>query len=222
MSAGTTTLPRPTGANAKFDHILDCATRVFCEKGYEGASIRTIARRSSVSLAGLYYYVHSKEQLLYLIQKQSFATLLDLWQQRLQQAGPDPEQRLRLFVRNHIGYFLAHPEAMKVLSHESESLKPPYAGEVADLKRAYYRQCRNVLEDLKRARKLRNLNTRVAVLSLFGMMNWIYTWYNPRVDPEADMLAGQMADLFLRGLQNTDAGRRPVRSRNSRERRAAA
>ncbi len=222
MSAGTTTLARASGAHAKFNQILGAATRVFCEKGYEGASIRTIARRSRVSLAGLYYYVHSKEQLLYLIQKQSFATLLDLWQQRLQQAGPDPEQRLRLFIRKHIGYFLAHPEAMKVLSHESESLKPPYAGEVADLKRAYYRQCRNVLEDLKRARKLRHLNTRVAVLSLFGMMNWIYTWYNPRVDPEADVLAGQMADLFLRGLQNTGTGRRGLRSRNGRERRAAA
>src|SRR3972149_3897848 len=45
----------------KLGHILACATRVFCEKGYEGASIRDIARRSRVSLAGLYYYGASKE-----------------------------------------------------------------------------------------------------------------------------------------------------------------
>jgi hypothetical protein len=38
------------------------------------------------------------------------------------------------------------------------------------------------------------------VLSLFGMMNWIYTWYNPRVDADAGHLAREMGDIFLRGI----------------------
>ena len=42
----------------------------------------------------------------------------------------------------------------------------------------------------------------MAVLSLFGMMNWIYTWHNPRVDLDAGELAGEMSDLFLRGVLN--------------------
>lgn len=220
MTASATTLPRRTPAGAKFDHILHCATRVFCEKGYEGASIRDIARRSRVSLAGLYYYVQSKEELLYLIQKNCFTTLVDRLQAVLKTADPDPEARLRLLVANHIRYFLQNPEAMKVLAHESESLRPPYAGEVAELKRTYYRLCRGVLEDLKRRRKLKHLNTRVTVLSLFGMMNWIYTWYNQRVDPDADCLAEQMASLFLYGLQaGSPASGRADRSRNGRGRR---
>jgi hypothetical protein len=40
----------------------------------------------------------------------------------------------------------------------------------------------------------------VAALSLFGMMNWIYTWHNPRRDAGAHELADEMADIFLRGL----------------------
>ena len=40
----------------------------------------------------------------------------------------------------------------------------------------------------------------MAVLSLFGMMNWIYTWYNPRVDANAEQLARGMGDIFLRGI----------------------
>lgn len=220
MTATATTLPRRAPAGPKFDHILHWATRVFCEKGYEGASIRDIARRSRVSLAGLYYYVESKEELLYLIQTNCFTTLVDRLQEVLKTADPDPQARLRLLVANHIRYFLQNPEAMKVLSHESESLRPPYAGEVAELKRTYYRLCRGVLEDLKRERKLKHLNTRVAVLSLFGMMNWIYTWYNRRVDPDADSLAEQMADLFLHGLQaGSPASGRADRSRNGRGRR---
>ena len=44
--------------------------------------------------------------------------------------------------------------------------------------------------------------TRIAVLSLFGMMNWIYTWHNPRVDADAEQLAREMGDMFLRGVMN--------------------
>jgi hypothetical protein len=32
------------------------------------------------------------------------------------------------------------------------------------------------------------------------MMNWIYTWYNPRVDADAEELSRGMGDIFLRGI----------------------
>ena len=35
------------------------------------------------------------------------------------------------------------------------------------------------------------------MLSLFGMMNWIYTWHNPRVDADAGSIAREMGDVFL-------------------------
>jgi hypothetical protein len=39
------------------------------------------------------------------------------------------------------------------------------------------------------------------------MMNWIYTWYKPRVDPDAHELAQEMGDIFLKGIGGRDAGR---------------
>lgn len=194
----------------KLDHILACATRVFNEKGYEGASIRDIARASRVSLAGLYYYFRSKEELLFLIQKHTFATLIENLERDL--AGlDDPVAKLRCLIRSHLRYFLRHPEAMKVLSHESESLTPPFAREVTDLKRSYYRICRSLLEELAAQNALRSLHTRVAVLSLFGMINWIYTWYKPRVDPDADTLAETIATIFFSGILARRRLRRPWR-----------
>ena len=217
------TLQRRPAAGNKLDHILSCATRIFCEKGYEGASIRDLSRRSGVSLAGLYYYFDSKEELLYLIQKHCFTTLLARLEGELGSAPRNPEARLRLLIRNHLGYFLQNPEAMKVLSHEADSLTPPYARQVADIKRSYYRICRSILDDLKRQRKLRRLNTRLAVMSLYGMMNWIYTWYKPRLDPDADALADHMSDLFLGGiLAGASGSARWPRSRNGRRRTLAA
>jgi AcrR family transcriptional regulator len=186
----------------QLDKILEHATEVFCERGYEGASMRDLSRATGMSLAGLYYYFDSKEKLLYLIQKHTFSRIVEQLRERL--AGvSDPEQRVRVFILNHLEYFLAHQEAMKVLSHEDDALKNGYGAEVLTIKREYYRICRDLLDQLKRAAGLQ-FETRLAVLSLFGMINWIYTWHNPRVDADAEALARGMGNIFLCGLMNSE------------------
>src|ERR1700688_4966056 len=193
------TPPSPaTRYDRRLAEILAHATEVFCKKGYEGASMRDLSRESGMSLAGLYYYFESKERLLYLIQKHTFTTIVQRLKARLQGVS-NAEERIRIFILNHLEYFLANQAAMKVLSHEAEVLKNGFASEVAAIKREYYRICVGLLDDLKRERDLR-FSTRIAVLSLFGMMNWIYTWHNPRVDADAAAIAGEMGDVFLRGV----------------------
>ena len=192
-----TTAPE-TRYDRRLAEILNHATEVFCKKGYEGASMRDLSRESGMSLAGLYYYFESKERLLYLIQKHTFGTIVQRLKARLEGVS-DPEQRIRIFILNHLEYFLANQAAMKVLSHEDEVLKNGFGTEVAVIKREYYRICVGLLDELKCERGLQ-FSTRLAVLSLFGMMNWIYTWHKPRVDADADSIAGEMGDIFLRGV----------------------
>jgi len=168
--------------------------------------MRDLSRASGMSLAGLYYYFESKERLLFLIQKHTFTTIVQRLKSRLEGVS-DPEQQIRVFILNHLEYFLAHPASMKVLTHEAEALKNGFASEVAAIKREYYRICVGLLDELKRVRGLQ-FSTRISVLSLFGMMNWIYTWHNSRIDADAGQLATEMGDIFLRGVMTgTKAGK---------------
>ena len=191
-------IPPASRYDQRLAKILAHATSVFCEKGYEGASMRDLSRASGMSLAGLYYYFESKERLLFLIQKHTFSTIVRRLKTRLEGVD-DPEQRIRIFILNHVEYFLANQAAVKVLSHEAEVLKNGFAAELAAIKREYYRICLGLIEELKRDRGFQ-LSSRIAVLSLFGMMNWIYTWHNPRVDADAESIAREMGDIFLRGV----------------------
>ncbi len=208
--------PAGNGSRKRFDRrlgeILDHATAVFCDKGYDAASMRDLSRATGMSLAGLYYYFESKEKLLYLIQKHAFETILAGLRRRLERVA-DPEQRVRVLIQNHLEYFLANQKAMKVLSHEDEALKNSYGAEVRAVKREYYRICRGLVEDLMRAHGVES-SGRIAVLSLFGMMNWIYTWHNPRVDADAGVLARQMSDIFLNGLLGAGRHKRSRARRN--------
>jgi AcrR family transcriptional regulator len=192
----------PTRFDRRLSKILDHATAVFYEKGYEGASMRDLSRVTGLSLAGLYYYFESKEELLCMIQKHYFTVVVERLQGRLKDVS-DPEARVRTFVLNHFEYFLAENyKATKVLSKEDDVLAGDLGAEVTALKRQYYRSCSALVETLKKEKGL-EFNTRVAVLSLFGMMNWIYTWYKPHVDPGAEGLARQVGDIFLSGIKSS-------------------
>jgi AcrR family transcriptional regulator len=223
MSASSITraLEHPSPNDTRFDRrlaqILDFATEVFAEKGYDGASMRDLSRLSGISLAGLYYYFESKEKLLYFIQQHTFATIVERLRERLASSS-DPEARIRIFIHNHVEYSVARQKAMKVLSHEDDVLANGYGVELATIKREYYRICVGLVDDLAKAEGLKSvgvtagathgIGTRTAVMGLFGMMNWLYTWYKPRVDPDAKVLAREISDIFLQGIRGgTKAGR---------------
>jgi AcrR family transcriptional regulator len=213
MSASSTTrepnpeFPQDSRFDRRLAEILDYATEVFAEKGYEGASMRDLSRLSGISLAGLYYYFESKEKLLYFIQQHTFATIMERLRERLATSS-DPEERLRIFVHNHVDYSIAKQKAMKVLSHEDDVLKNGYGAELAAVKREYYRICVGLVDDLAKAEGLNSvgatggIDTRTAVMGLFGMMNWLYTWYKPRFDPDTDVLAREFGDIFISGIRS--------------------
>lgn len=209
-------LPIPRDSEGKLQHILFHSAQIFAERGFGVASIRDISRATGISLSGLYYYFESKQKLLYLIQKHAFTSILKELQLRLNSAK-DPEERLRLFVQNHLEYLLTHPAEMKVLSHEEDALEEPYKKEIAAIKRRYYSLACEIFDNLAGREALSGLSPRISVLSLYGMMNWVYKWHNPKVDPRAEELAGTISEIFLRGVLHGRNGTR--RSRNEESRR---
>ncbi|HEY1268842.1 MAG TPA: helix-turn-helix domain-containing protein, partial [Candidatus Binatia bacterium] len=76
----------------KLEEILKCAAKIFAEKGFHSTSIRDISRATGMSLAGLYYYFRTKEELLFLIQERCILTLLQRWET----VNPDKDARTRV------------------------------------------------------------------------------------------------------------------------------
>ena len=186
----------------RHQEILEAAAQVITDRGLAETRIQDIADRCGVSPGLILYYFESKEKLLYLIQKDLFTTVMELLRERLKEVA-EPEARVRMFILNHVEYFLAKPKAMKVLSHEDDVLRQELSTEIVALKRQYYHCCADLVEALKAERNL-TFNSRAVVMSLFGMINWLHTWYNPRVDGTPRFLAGEIGDIFLRGVYSCD------------------
>ncbi len=184
----------------KLEFILRTSARIFAEKSYHSTSMRDISRATSVSLAGLYHYCKSKEQLLFLIQDNCFGRVLDRLEERLNGVD-DPVVRLRIMIENHLSFFVANMAEMKVLSHEAGSLRGDLRAHVSSRKHAYAKLARSILGDVQATqRKRQQVDLTVATYALFGMMNWIYNWYDPSGKLKVDDLATNLTQLFLGGF----------------------
>jgi AcrR family transcriptional regulator len=188
----------------KLEFILRTSARIFAEKGYHPTSMRDIARATEVSLAGLYYYCKSKEELLFLIQDNCFGRVHERLLERLRETA-DPVAKLRLVIENHLSFFAANMAEMKVLSHEADSLAGEMREHVTGRKQQYTRLVRRILAEVQQARAAGHeaapkLDLTVATYALFGMMNWIYNWYDPRGKLSVTDLVDNLARLFLSGF----------------------
>ncbi|MBD0371148.1 MAG: TetR/AcrR family transcriptional regulator [Pyrinomonadaceae bacterium] len=188
----------------KLEFILRKAARIFAEKGYHSTSMRDISRETRVSLAGLYYYCKSKEELLFLIQDNCFGRVLERLEERLKEAAT-PVEKLRVVIENHLSFFAANMAEMKVLSHEAEELSGEMYNHVSGKKQQYTRLVRQILSEAEQERQGANhtkIDLTVATYALFGMMNWIYNWYDPRGPLSVNDLVDNITRLFLSGFLN--------------------
>ena len=189
-----------TKHDQKLEFILRNAARIFAEKNYHSTTMRDISRATNVSLAGLYHYCKSKEELLFLIQDNCFGRVLERLEERLCEVE-DPLSRLRIFIENHLAFFAANMAEMKVLSHEAESLAGDLHTHVTTKKDKYTKLARRILKEIQQQQESGSqIDLTVATYALFGMMNWIYNWYDPRGKLKVSELVDNVTRLFLHGF----------------------
>ena len=200
----------PGEPQSKYDqkllYVLKTSAAIFAEKGYHSTSIRDISRATGMSLSGLYYYFKSKEELLFLIQDYCFSTVLEDCR-KLVANVEDPVRRLKLFIENHLNYFVNNMNEMKVLSHEANSITGDLFRKVNSKKRQYVDLAIDLLGEIARVHRVEDIDIRVAAFSLFGMMNWIYNWYNPRKDVDVAGLSRNITRIFLSGFLGDKSGK---------------
>jgi AcrR family transcriptional regulator len=160
--------------------------------------MRRIAAEAQASLAGIYHYVASKEEILYSIQLHAFDSLLRGLKSSLE-GIVDPRERLGAAVRNHVRHFGENMNELKVCARELETLEGKAYDEVHDRRRSYFEAVHKLVKDLHPQHGA-PLRSWLATANLFGMLNWFYQWYDPeRTRVSLDDLAAQQTALFLDG-----------------------
>jgi len=188
--------------------IFETAARIFCDKGFDKASMGDIADAMRLTKAGLYHHIRSKEELLYGI----MAYGMDLFEQKVLERVTrisDPFERLRATFRAHVLLVTRdRPKEITVILHESNALKGRYRDRINARKKRYVRFLEKTFREMVRSGDARRVDPSVAAFAMLGMINWIYQWYRPGGRLDESKLADAMTDLFLAGILG-----RPVAAR---------
>lgn len=178
--------------------ILRAAAHAFAERGYHGVSMRELARETGKAPATFYNHFTSKDDLLYLLQRDAFDELIAAACAAIVEHR-DPSARLLAFIANHVAYVERNPDIMRVLVHEAAALSDARRAAVKDRKRTYFDLARSLLLELLAA-GTNDLEAERATYCFFGMLNWTYGWYDPERHGSPTDLARTIHGIALRGL----------------------
>lgn len=189
--------------------ILSAAAGIIAHYGYHGTSMRDLAKATGRGLSSLYTYFPSKEVLLFALQTRAFDTLISS-AEAAAPAGEPPERRLYAFILNHIRYFLAHPDVMRVLVQEARVLPTRYRRKVRAQKERYYALAEDIIGSLAGTPASRGAlsaeDLERTTYGFFGLVNWVWAWYEPARHGQPRDVARSLHTLIVRGV----TGRTPA------------
>jgi AcrR family transcriptional regulator len=177
------------------------AAQLFREKGFDGTTIRDIARAVGMQSGSPFYHFANKHELLMAVMEEGLRLGLDRTLEALTDDALEPSERLRRLVRTHYG--ILHDtgsDFIPVMLYDWRSLPAQYKRRIIELKDRYDAIWQRTLDDLHTEGRLR-ADAKLARLMILGAINFSATWYRakPRSAKRVDLdeLAAQTVALVL-------------------------
>lgn len=204
QGAGRGARPPTARARRREQEIFDAAADIFDQKGYAASTLQDIGDAVGLLKGSLYYYIGSKQDLLYHITR----TIHDGALANLAAsagAGPGADDRLRALIDGHIAAFETRSTWIRVFYTEYRHLAGARRAEIGSVRRRY----EHYVEDLLRTGQAEGVfcperDVRLMSNVILTTVNSVFLWYRPDRDGSLADYAGSYTDFVLAGLDCTD------------------
>ena len=186
--------------------LWDAGIALFATKGFAATGIREIADQAGLSVSALYYYVHTKEELLARIMLDGQKGFVSSGR-RVVERLDKPEERLVGLVQLHVLTQARYRREAVVLDTEIRSLSPEWREKVVDVRDQYESLWRDTLEAGIAGKVFAVPSARTARLALLEMCNGVAYWYTSDGPLTREQLAQEFADLALALVRASRGGR---------------
>ena len=182
------------------EEVLAAAARLFFEQGYAATSTTDIAREVGMHRGSIYYYLSTKEDLLYELIEQRYTSGRELLDALGQRDG-DALSRLRWLLEEHIRTVAENRIPSALALNEARSLSPERCASILEENDAYEHAVTALIEEGRDAGVIRDdIDPRLAAMALLGAANWLHRWYDERRGAAPAEVGRQFAAVFMRGL----------------------
>ena len=208
-SSNTTPQDSPFNRTAQHDAkraaILSQAAKLFNSKGSRATTLLNIAESLGLTKTSLYYYVKTKEELIY----QCYMAALDRHHRALDEVSrlyETPVERGEAFFKMHFEDWLSAQEGKT--SHiaamlEIASLKGEHRAEVEERYISMFKRMRQNMRDGIADGSIRQCDSTSVTRAMIGSVDWTFSWLHDVPKEKVPEVAAEAWDILWRGLSTT-------------------
>ena len=199
MPEGTNKTPKPS--KRRRQEVMDVAAQIFNDKGYEATSIQEIAEEVGILKGSLYYYIDTKEDLLFGVIQEAYDAALGVIEELDQHEGSALEM-IEALVRRHAEVFAATRLQSSVFFREFRALSEQRQKTIREAADVYNRFVVSQIRRGQRAGEIKpEINARLAAIGIIGMMNSMAFWYRPEGSATVAQIGREFSRLVIGGLK---------------------
>jgi len=168
------------GKRQREAEVLEAAATIFYERGYASATVQDVADAMGILKGSLYYYIDSKEDLLYRLMTEIHDGVDEALAATLAAEGLSAAERLELYVRTEVEYNARNLTKVSVYFHEMDQLSPTRHKEIVGRRRVHEDQVTALIQQAQADGDADpDIDARLLSNCLFATVIWMYRWYRP-------------------------------------------
>lgn len=190
----------PIAKRGRAAEVLDAAARVFARRGYTAATVQDVADELGILKGSLYYYISSKEELLFRLILELHDEVDELLAGVAELDAP-PIDRLRAYVERQLDWNVRNLVRVAVYYNDLDLLGPDHRSEVVLRRKAH----EDFLTEVIRAAQSDGTSSSTIEAELlsnlvFACLIWPYRWFRPGGALSVEDLTAGCSDFVLRGV----------------------
>ena|SRR5258708_406169 len=182
------------------DQVRAVALRLFKEKGYHATSMRDIASEVGINKGSLYSYIRTKEDLLIPVFERAMGPLVSRMEAIAGDSSLGPTERLRRAIHAHVTNVAEHLDELTVYLSEWRQLRTESLRNNREQRERYAAQYHSILQAGVDTGEFRPMDTRIVMLGVIGMCNYLFRWYRPDGRLTPDQIADELTEMVMHGV----------------------
>ena len=157
--------------------IINAATKLFAEKGFDGASVRDIAQAAEVNVAMISYYFGSKEKLMEAVFEEKTNNIRLKVEKLLNDDELSHLQKVNVLIDDYVDQFIHQQQFHKIMLREQMIEKnTPIASLIHELKKRNLESIKKLIQDGQKSGTFKkNIDIVLMMTTMVGTVSQMIT-----------------------------------------------
>lgn len=188
-------------SEARWEEIIASSATIFMQNGYEATSLQDIASAVGILKGSIYYYIKTKEDLLYELVNRALSLYAATVEEDDELASAPAPVRLRAFLRQWMAITAQEREWCIVAEHSFNRLSAERLESVIERRDRYSRFVKDIIQQgVDEGTFDPEVDVSLATITVFELIKGSNEWHDPGGRLSTDAISEWYADFVVRGL----------------------